>query len=666
MAIRVDTNGDAIFDKELNDPTVTLAQITDLTADGLLDVDLRTQGSTAVINGAVFGGGILNAGTGSFNDFLGIQNTGTEFGFNSAVTNDPSNPFLKTSTNFTHTIKLSDLAITTINGVQYYDFRLDVNESNANPTTQQISLDTFKLYASADGTISTLSALTALTPSYDLDAGGGINDVSILFTDAYSSGSGRSDLSVLVPVSSFAGKDPATTFLYLYSSFGFAGTDYRTDATFEEWRTQNAVVLQGTKFSDINSDGVKNGADTFVGGVTINLYEDTNNSGLLDGGDVVLQTTVTDANGNYKFYGVKTAGTYFVDEVNPAGSTQTTGNYETVIVSTNAAVGSTIQVDPIGNHYPVPHISIDKAFVNITDGLDGGNTNGSTTVIDGAGDIANYTIKVTNDGEAALTGVTVTDALATSGAVAVLKAGGFNSGDTDSDGVLDTGETWNYTATQTATQADLDNNGGGDGDKDNSATVVATQQGTSVTVTATDTAAAPIVQSASLAITKVFNGWSGGDGDSIGDFAGDVAGYTIVVTNTGNVTLTSVTVTDPLTGNVYNVGTLAPGAASAPLSETYTLTQADLDSNGTSEANSFRSGSIENTATATSGQTGPASASAVAPIGKPGCRSIDRDRQGVREVAGRRRGGQCRGRRGAVHGQGHQHRQCHADQCHRG
>ena len=30
MAIRVDINGDAIFDKELNDPSVSLAQITDL------------------------------------------------------------------------------------------------------------------------------------------------------------------------------------------------------------------------------------------------------------------------------------------------------------------------------------------------------------------------------------------------------------------------------------------------------------------------------------------------------------------------------------------------------------------------------------------------------------------------------------------------------------
>ena len=614
MAIRVDTNGDAIFDKELNDPTVSLAQITDLTADGKLDVDLRVQTATAVINGATFGSGIINSGTGGFNDFLGLQHNPTEFGFNSAVTNDPSNPYLKTSTNFTHTIKLSDLAITTINGVQYYDFRLDVNESNSTPTTQQISLDSFKLYSSTDGTIGTLAALQALTPDYDLDAGGGINDVSVLFTDAYSSGSGRSDLSVLVPVSAFGGKDPATTYLYLYSAFGFASADYNTDATFEEWRTQNAVVLHGTKFSDINSDGIKNGSDPFVGGVTVKLFEDTNHNGVLDAGDVELQSTVTDANGNYTFYGVKTNGTYFVDEVNPAGSTQTTGAYETVIVAANATVGSTIQVDPIGNHYPVPHILIDKAFVNITDGPDGGNTTGSTTVIDGAGDVANYTIDIRNDGETALTNVVVTDTLANAGAVAVFKAGGFNSGDTNSNNVLDTGEIWHYTATQTATQADLDTNGGGDSDKDNSATVVATQQGTANTVTATDTAAAPVVQAPSIAITKVFNGWSGGDGDNIGDFAGDIASYTIVVTNTGNVTLTNVVVTDPLTGNVYNVGTLLPGVASAALSETYTLTQADLNSNGTVEANSFFSGSIENTATATSRQTGPASASAVAPL----------------------------------------------------
>jgi uncharacterized repeat protein (TIGR01451 family) len=454
----------------------------------------------------------------------------------------------------------------------------------------------------------------------------GAGDVSVLFTDAFSSGSGRSDLSVLVPVSLFAGKDPTTTYLYLYTQFGFAGADYQTNATFEEWQTENAVTLHGIKFNDHNADGVRNGTDltdhTGVSGITINIYEDqfidANNNGIqdkgevgngvLDGADQLIGTTTTDSNGDYTFNGIKTGETYFVQEVVPAGSNRTTGDYETVTVSGNAAVGSTIQVDPIGNHYLTPHISIDKAFVNITDGADPGPA--STTIINGAGDIANYTIDVTNDGETPLVNVQVTDALADGGVVTPLTSGGHNTGDTNGNDVLDIGETWHYTAVQTATQSDLDTNGGGDGDKDNSATVTATQQGTANTVMATDSAAAPIVPSPAIAITKVFDGFSDGNNNNVGDFAGDVANYTIVVTNTGNVTLTNVQVTDPLTGNVYNVGTLAPGAHSSDLIEQYTITQADLDGGG----NAGSDHDIDNTATATSDQTGQAQASAVAPL----------------------------------------------------
>ncbi len=72
---------------------------------------------------------------------------------------------------------------------------------------------------------------------------------------------------------------------------------------------------------------------------------------------------------------------------------------------------------------------------------------------------------------------------------------------------------------------------------------------------------ASIFRVPSISITKVFNGWSGGNGDSIGNFAGDIGSYTIVVTNTGNVTLTNIVVTDPLTNATYDVGTLAPGAS---------------------------------------------------------------------------------------------------------
>ena len=92
---------------------------------------------------------------------------------------------------------------------------------------------------------------------------------------------------------------------------------------------------------------------------------------------------------------------------------------------------------------------------------------------------------------------------------------------------------------------------------------------------------------------------TGGDGDALADAAGDVLNYTVAVTNTGNVTLTGVTVVDPLTGQNISGVTLAPGATQT-FNTSYTLTQADLDGAG----NAGGDGDIDNTATADSNETG--------------------------------------------------------------
>jgi glyoxylate utilization-related uncharacterized protein len=67
----------------------------------------------------------------------------------------------------------------------------------------------------------------------------------------------------------------------------------------------------------------------------------------------------------------------------------------------------------------------------------------------------------------------------------------------------------------------------------------------------------------------------------------DIITYTVVVENTGNVTLTNIAVADPKTGLDVTIASLAPGA-SVTYTETYTITLADLNS-----------GSVVNTATAT-------------------------------------------------------------------
>ena len=80
------------------------------------------------------------------------------------------------------------------------------------------------------------------------------------------------------------------------------------------------------------------------------------------------------------------------------------------------------------------------------------------TVPDGtanlAGDVINYTLAVTNQGNAAIANVVVDDPFTTNEAPVLV--GGFNAGDTDQDNLLDVGETWQYTASHTVTQAELD------------------------------------------------------------------------------------------------------------------------------------------------------------------------------------------------------------------
>ncbi|MBN3584777.1 DUF11 domain-containing protein, partial [Algoriphagus aestuarii] len=61
------------------------------------------------------------------------------------------------------------------------------------------------------------------------------------------------------------------------------------------------------------------------------------------------------------------------------------------------------------------------------------------------------------------------------------------------------------------------------------------------------------------------------------DLAGDIINYALTVTNTGNVILNNVTVSDPLTDLLQNLGTMAPGEVRT-IETSYTVTQENMDS----------------------------------------------------------------------------------------
>ncbi len=182
-----------------------------------------------------------------------------------------------------------------------------------------------------------------------------------------------------------------------------------------------------------------------------------------------------------------------------------------------------------------------------------------------------YSYAVTNTGNVALTSVAVTDPMVG------LSAINCGSG-TDTIATLAVGASQTCTATYTTSQTDVDN-----GSLSNTGTATGTPPvGTNVSATS-NKVTIPATQSPSIGIVK---------SASISGFsaAGTPVTYSYQVTNTGNVTLTSVTVADPmvgLSGISCPSASLAP-AATETCTATYTTSQTDVDK-----------GSITNTGTAT-------------------------------------------------------------------
>ncbi len=219
-------------------------------------------------------------------------------------------------------------------------------------------------------------------------------------------------------------------------------------------------------------------------------------------------------------------------------------------------------------------------------------------VVDAAGDVIDYTMTLVNTGNQTLTGVSVTDPLL--GAL----TGPVESGTVN--GSLDVGETWTYTGSWAVTQADIDSNGTvevgdlGPGAIDNTVTATTTE----VPTPQTSVVNTPLTQAGSYTVAKAATGIDT-TGDGVIDAAGDVIDYTITLVNTGNQTLTGVSVTDPLLGAL--TGPVESGTINGSLdvgetwtyTGSYTVTQADIDSDGTAEVGDLGPGFIDNTVTST-------------------------------------------------------------------
>ncbi|MEJ6388822.1 DUF7507 domain-containing protein [Gymnodinialimonas ulvae] len=202
--------------------------------------------------------------------------------------------------------------------------------------------------------------------------------------------------------------------------------------------------------------------------------------------------------------------------------------------------------------------------------------------ITAVGQSITYEFEVQNTGNQTLTNVTVTDPLL--------------PGLTCTVASLAPGANLICSENYTVTQADIDA-----GSVVNTATANATiPAGGSISGTDGETVAMP-------AANPLINLAKSASPDPFGPLGGDVL-YTFTVTNTGNVTLTNIVVTDPIDpGYSCPVPDLAPGQTNSSCTLSYTVTQPDVDA-----------AQITNTATVNATATRGAAAPANATITTPG------------------------------------------------
>ena len=197
-----------------------------------------------------------------------------------------------------------------------------------------------------------------------------------------------------------------------------------------------------------------------------------------------------------------------------------------------------------------------------------------------AGETISYSFAITNTGNVTLSGVTLSDTLPgiviSGGPIASLAPGAT--------------DTTTFTATYALTQADVDA-----GQVTNQATTTGTDPfGTPVSDLSGTTNADDIPLVTPLVVTPAIALVKSADTSALQSppQAGDVISYSFAITNTGNVTLSGVTLSDTLPGIVISGGpiaSLAPGATdTTTYTATYSLTQADVDA-----------GQVTNQATAT-------------------------------------------------------------------
>src|ERR1051325_3618427 len=106
-------------------------------------IDFSSPGASDVINGALFKTGDALPSGASLDPFLRFDGHKTEEGYNTSGTPAPLDDVAGA---WTHGLAVNSLPTTTISGVQYAAFALEINEHNGANTS--LSLDALQIYTS--------------------------------------------------------------------------------------------------------------------------------------------------------------------------------------------------------------------------------------------------------------------------------------------------------------------------------------------------------------------------------------------------------------------------------------------------------------------------------------------------------------------------------------
>jgi hypothetical protein len=182
-----------------------------------------------------------NVGTGIFPSFVKSSTNDTEYEmYNTTQTILPGNSVTNSPT-FNRVPQLGDLAVVTIEDVDYFVLALDINQENSNEVERLLSIDQIRLYTSAVDTLNGYDSgsgqLGGVDPFWELASG----DWIVLNYDLGKGSGSTIDMYLYVPVS-LLGNASASNYLYLFNANG--SQNENNDGP-EEWAYKTCVDDKG-------------------------------------------------------------------------------------------------------------------------------------------------------------------------------------------------------------------------------------------------------------------------------------------------------------------------------------------------------------------------------------------------------------------------------------